>query len=58
MPGHTISEKAKKAGKILKEGKIGGKKITRKQKKFFGFIRGGGTPTRLASMAKKLRKKK
>ena len=36
-----------KAGIILKEGRAKGKKLTRRQKRFFGFIRGGGTPTKL-----------
>lgn len=36
-----------KAKKILRDGKIGGKRITAKQKRFFGFIAGGGKPSRL-----------
>ena len=36
-----------KAKKILTEGKIGGKKISPAQKRFFGLIAGGGEPTRL-----------
>ncbi len=40
---------AHKAGKILKHGKVRGKKLTTKQKGFFGLIRGGGTPTRTES---------
>ncbi|MGH2567683.1 MAG: hypothetical protein ACRDGA_05045 [Bacteroidota bacterium] len=43
MPQHTRKEKAKK---ILREGQIGGKKLTDKQQRFFGFLAGGGTPTR------------
>lgn len=35
---------AAKAKMILKDGTIRGKKITDKQKKFFGFIAGGGSP--------------
>ncbi len=35
-----------KAGKILRDDEVRGKKLTGKQKKFFGFVRGGGTPTR------------
>lgn len=34
---------AKKAGKILREGEIGGKPLTKKQKGLFGVIRGGNT---------------
>ena len=34
-----------KAKKILKDGKIHGKALTNKQKKFFGFIAGGGKPS-------------
>lgn len=37
----------RKAKQILKEGEIGGKKLTAKQKRFFGFLAGGGIPTRL-----------
>ena len=36
-----------KARLILKEGKIGSKKLTARQKRFFGHIAGGGVPTRL-----------
>ena len=49
----ALHPSAHKAGKILRHGKIRGKSITRKQKKLFGFIRGGGTPSRLAKMARK-----
>lgn len=38
---------AKKAKTILSEGEIGGKPLTARQKRFFGFIAGGGRPTRL-----------
>lgn len=31
--------------KILKDGKVRGKKLTVAQKRLFGFIVGGGTPT-------------
>ena len=47
---------AAKAKKILKEGVARGKKLTPKQKAFFGFLAGGGAPTRLKK--KKRRKKK
>ena len=33
-----------KAKKILRDGEIGGKKLTKKQRGFFGHIAGGGTP--------------
>ena len=36
-----------KAKKILRDGEIGGKKLTARQKRFFGHIAGGGVPTRL-----------
>jgi len=36
---------ATKARKILRDGKIHGKKLTAKQRKYFGLIAGGGTPT-------------
>ena len=35
-----------KARKILKDGKVRGKKLTAKQKRFFGLVAGGGKPTR------------
>lgn len=45
----------KKAKTILKEGKAKGKKLTTKQKKFFGAIAGGQKP-RIRSKKKKRRK--
>ena len=36
-----------KAKKILKDGKVHGKKLTAKQKRLFGVIAGGGKPTRI-----------
>ena len=36
-----------KAGEILRHGKIRGKSLSEKQKRFFGFLRGGGTPAKL-----------
>ncbi len=42
-----------KAKKILSDGKIGGKSLTAKQKKFFGFIAGGGVPTKVGKRKKK-----
>ena len=39
--GELSSEKAKR---MLKENKANGKKLTKKQKAYFGFIAGGGTP--------------
>lgn len=35
---------AAKAGEILRHGSVRGHKLTKKQKGFFGLIRGGGTP--------------
>jgi len=35
-----------KAGKILVDGSIGGKNLTKKQVGFFRFVKGGGTPTK------------
>ena len=34
-----------KAKKILRDGKVHGKKLTAKQRRYFGLIAGGGTPT-------------
>ncbi len=42
-----------KARKILRDGKIRGKPLTAKQKRYFGLIAGGGTPSK-----KKKRRKK
>lgn len=36
-----------KAKKILEDGEVGGRPLTARQKRFFGLIAGGGTPTRL-----------
>ena len=36
-----------KARKMLKEGKAQGHKLTSKQKRLFGLVMGGGTPTRI-----------
>lgn len=35
-----------KAKKILEDASIRGKALTAKQKRFFGFLAGGGKPTR------------
>jgi hypothetical protein len=35
-----------KAGEILKHGEVRGEPLSKKQKKFFGLIRGGGVPTK------------
>ena len=35
-----------KARKMLHEGKAGGRALSPKQKRFFGFIAGGGKPSR------------
>jgi hypothetical protein len=47
-----------KAKKMLKDNSAHGKPLTKKQKRFFGFIASGGKPTKLAKLAKKLRKRK
>lgn len=38
---------AAKAKKILKDKEVRGHPLSKKQKKFFGLIAGGGKPTRL-----------
>lgn len=43
----------KKAKKILREGIAKGRKLTPKQKRFFGLIAGGRIPSRLKSRKKK-----
>lgn len=44
---------AKKAGTMLKEGEARGKALTPKQKRFFGWVRGG----RKSRVGEKMRKK-
>ena len=53
--GHEMAKNRKKrgapvspakAGEILRHGTVRGHKLTKKQKRLFGFIRGGGVPTR------------
>ena len=36
-----------KAGEILQHGEVRGRKLTGRQGRFFGMLRGGGTPTRM-----------
>ena len=43
----------KKAKTILREGEIGGRKLTTKQERFFGFMAGGGTPTKVGHKRRK-----
>ena len=43
----ALHPSAHKAGKILKHGSVRGNPLTKKQKGFFGLIRGGKKPTRL-----------
>lgn len=38
----------KKAGEILKHGEVRGHALSKRQKGFFGLIRGGGTPRKQA----------
>jgi len=38
---------AAKAGKMLSEGRARGKKLTPKQKRFFGILKSGKAPNRL-----------
>lgn len=42
-----------KAKKILRDGEIRGKKLTARQKRFFGLLAGGGVPTRLRKTIKR-----
>lgn len=44
---HNAGITVEKAKTILREGEIGGKAISKKQKRFFGFVAGGGKPTRV-----------
>ena len=43
MPKQISQAKTKK---ILRDGSIGGKKLTAKQRRFFGFIAGGAKSTK------------
>ena len=47
-----------KAKLILREGEIRGRPLTEKQKKFFGFLAGGGKPTRASAHEEEKTKKK
>ncbi len=40
LPSEETKLTPTKAGKILREGKVGGKPLTEKQKGFFGAVRG------------------
>lgn len=42
-----------KARKILRDGEIDGRPLTKKQKGFFGLIAGGKKPTRLKKRSRK-----
>ncbi len=42
-----------KTKKILSDGKIGGKALTAKQKRFLGFIAGNGVATKVGKKRKK-----
>lgn len=44
-----------KAKKMLKDKTVRGNPITAKQKRFFGFIAGGGAPTKLTGQAMRRR---
>ena len=44
-----------KAKKILKDQEVRGHPLTAKQKRFMGFIAGGGEPTKLSGQAKRKR---
>lgn len=48
MPGKARKGQVTKAKakEILKHGSVGGKRLTPRQKKFFGFMAGGGVPTK------------
>ena len=47
-----------KARKILRDGKIRGKKLTEEQRGFFGLIASGKTPTRIKKKGRKSKRKK
>ena len=47
-----------KAKKMLKEGKANNKPLTAKQKRFFGFLAGGGKPTRTKPKVRRRKAKK
>lgn len=49
--GHKLT--SAKARKILEDGTVRGHPITKRQKKFFGLIAGGGRPTRTKKRKKK-----
>lgn len=47
-----------KAKKILHDKMVRGRKLTAKQKKFFGLIAGGGVPTKIKKKVVKKKHKK
>lgn len=57
MAKHDHMPSSKKAKMMMKEGSIKGHPMTEKQKGLFGLIAGGGKPSKMSKMAKKLRKK-
>lgn len=48
----------RKAGTILKHGEVKGHPLTMKQKRFMGFVRGGGTPTKVKGSSFKRMKRR
>ena len=61
MPSHSMAERRKmrrgpvsqrKAKMIMREGEIGGRALTKKQRGLFGLLAGGGKPTRLKKRRK------
>jgi hypothetical protein len=47
MRKHIRYLSPQKAKKILTEGEVRGKSLTGRQKRFFGFVAGGGKPTKI-----------
>ncbi len=45
-----------KARKILRDKSVRGKRLTGKQKRLFGFVAGGGKPSRLGKIARRMKK--
>ena len=54
MRNRGVGVSMKKAGEMLRPGMVQGK-ATKKQRGFFGLVRGGGRPTRLTAASRRRR---
>ena len=47
-----------KAKKIMRHGRVRGKRLTKKQRGYFGLLAGGGKPTRLKRRKRKRKRRR